>query len=469
MACCLACHFAIAPARSADNEKVRQSIAQAVKYLRANYKFDQDVIDKLANPDDARDKGIAICGVALLEAGVSPKDPLIGEIAKIVREASIDEDRTYQPSWDIIFLDKLGDEIDTRLIQSIAARLVMGQSTIGGWANIVPKPDDEETKRLRNLLLESIPKPKGIFIAARKSDFRPEMDPVAAEILKGKRMKPFDGIKLTDDNSNTMFAAIALWAARRHGIPAELALGRVESRFLASQINDGWANQGIGPQQIPTPAMICAGLIGLTIGNGVRRERTMKTRATIGPDGKLKIDGSKPKPPPNPLLMPAMQGGLAFLGKAIIINQATSVASEDRSIGPNQELVGAIRQDLYFLWSLENVCVILNVKNVGGRNWYDWGCEWLLAHQIQDGSFQSKWGKRTDTSLALMFLVRANIMRDLSSLLKTSGEIKPSEKKTAQPPSPCECISIPMPCECWYQTCQCTRRGCLTLRRLLGR
>src|SRR5207244_11680050 len=41
------------------------------------------------------------------------------------------------------------------------------------------------------------------------------------------------------DNSNTQFAVLALWAARRHGIPVEKALARAEARFRNSQNADG--------------------------------------------------------------------------------------------------------------------------------------------------------------------------------------------------------------------------------------
>ena len=43
------------------------------------------------------------------------------------------------------------------------------------------------------------------------------------------------GAARSDDNSNTQFAMLALWAARRHDVPVEVALGLVEQRFRATQ------------------------------------------------------------------------------------------------------------------------------------------------------------------------------------------------------------------------------------------
>ena len=45
--------------------------------------------------------------------------------------------------------------------------------------------------------------------------------------------------QMAGDNSNTQFAALALWVARRHGLPVDLALQRAEAHFRRSQQADG--------------------------------------------------------------------------------------------------------------------------------------------------------------------------------------------------------------------------------------
>src|SRR5205814_1064799 len=86
-----------------------------------------------------------------------------------------------------------------------------------------------------------------------------------------------DSVFPVGDNSNTQFAVLALWAARRHGIPVENALSRTTLRFRNSQNGDGgWgyrpegsgltAGLGFGGS---TPSMICAGLLGVALGHGL--------------------------------------------------------------------------------------------------------------------------------------------------------------------------------------------------------
>ena len=68
------------------------------------------------------------------------------------------------------------------------------------------------------------------------------------------------------DNSNTQFALLGLWAARRHKVPVERSLEMADLRFQRSQNRDaGWGyHVGAGS----TPTMTCVGLLGLAMGHG---------------------------------------------------------------------------------------------------------------------------------------------------------------------------------------------------------
>src|SRR4029453_10244576 len=81
-----------------------------------------------------------------------------------------------------------------------------------------------------------------------------------------------------EDNSNTQFAAIAVWVARKHGVNVERALELLEQRFLTTQNprTGGWSYSG-GVGGHSTPAMHCAGLIGLATGVARREERKLKS------------------------------------------------------------------------------------------------------------------------------------------------------------------------------------------------
>ena len=81
-----------------------------------------------------------------------------------------------------------------------------------------------------------------------------------------------------------------------------------------------------------------------------------------------------------------------------------------------------IRSNLYFMWSLERMCVVLGLNKIGNWDWHAWGSEWLVANQSPNGSWRSRFGELPDTSFGLMFLLKANIVRDLTHILKASSK-----------------------------------------------
>ena len=80
-------------------------------------------------------------------------------------------------------------------------------------------------------------------------------------------------------------------------------------------------------------------------------------------------------------------------------------------------LVGAdARGDLYYLWSVERVAVSYGTPTIGTKNWYPWGAAVILAHQQADGGWHDRHAGIPDTSFALLFLTRANLVRGLPRL-----------------------------------------------------
>src|SRR5262249_20466314 len=83
------------------------------------------------------------------------------------------------------------------------------------------------------------------------------------------------------DNSNTQFACLALWVGRRHGLPIEAALTRLDRYFRGTQLQDGgWsytppqrpANAPAPPGGSSTATMTCAALLALAIVDGATLE-----------------------------------------------------------------------------------------------------------------------------------------------------------------------------------------------------
>jgi hypothetical protein len=198
-----------------------------------------------------------------------------------------------------------------------------------------------------------------------------------------------------DDNSNTQFAMIALWAARRHGIPVEQTLTLVDQRFHNSQqANGAWAYQFVGWR--PTPQMTCVGLIGLAMGHGAYKD-------AYGNSWKDK-DAAK-----SVLEDPSIQRGLNKLTESV-------------GTPPMDWKQRTTQVDLYFLWSLERTAMLYNLPNIRGKDWYGWCAQMLVSNQQMDGSWMRGGypgaNPHLDTCLALLVLQRANLVTDLTESLR---------------------------------------------------
>ncbi len=104
-------------------------------------------------------------------------------------------------------------------------------------------------------------------------------------------------------------------------------------------------------------------------------------------------------------------------------------------------------QNLYFLWSLERVAVLYDLPAIGDKDWYRWGAEILVANQDVAGNWIGGMypgnSPILDTCLALLFLQRANLVKDLTSRLPfkpddlNNGVMEkltpPPAKKTEEP------------------------------------
>jgi hypothetical protein len=222
------------------------------------------------------------------------------------------------------------------------------------------------------------------------------------------------------DNSNTQFAVLALWIARKHGAPVDTFLTRCDAHFRLTQHpqSGGWTYTNGPGAGGPTGPMTCAGLIGLAVGHGTRR--VIELRSGSGDDEKgLKggsggSGGGNKQPARDPLADPAVRAGLACLGGFI------NAKAPDPRFPQHPDAVygNDLLTDYYFLWSLERVAVTYGLDKIGGRDWYAWGSAGLIANQRRDGAWVNKYDSSIDTSFAILFLARANLARDLSSKLK---------------------------------------------------
>ena len=397
----LALAVGISPA--ASEKDIDLAIKRGADYLRGAYK--QVGLEQTQSPEGIGP--VALSGLAMLEANVPGTDPAIVGILAAVRDQSYREYRTYQLTLCLLFLDRYADPADEGLMQVLGVRLLAGQNSLGGWTyDSIDVVNKEDEQRLRTALKTPAPAPAKDGKPATPR-MHPDVEKYAVALMANRTTR------LGDDNSNTQFGVLALWVARRHNVPVDAGLDALERRFLGSQSQaGGWGYTGPGAAiSTDSPAMTCAGLLGLATGVARREERRMKAEAKREPPAK---DGDAPPPPkktgkPKPIgddRDVAVQRGLALLGTYL----GNSVrAGRGALVLPNDD------KSLYFLWSLERVCVIYGIEKLGGVDWYEVGADLLVRAQANNGSWNAGHGPEVSTSFALLFLTKANVARDLSN------------------------------------------------------
>ena len=76
---------------------------------------------------------------------------------------------------------------------------------------------------------------------------------------------------------------------------------------------------------------------------------------------------------------------------------------------------------MYFLWSVERVAVLYHLAKIDGKDWYRWGMQVLLSYQNAEGGWSVGGvgaNELSNTSFALLFLQRANLVQDLTDKLE---------------------------------------------------
>jgi len=377
---------------AAEQLKVDKAIARGTWYLREQLAPGRDWKDLFG----ANGTTASLPGLALLECGVPVDDPIIQKAVKEVREQAPAEHAaydTYQRALAILFLDRVGASEDKDLIRYLALCLIAGQHPgEGAWTYFCPTLDRKTAPQ---------------FVSRLASDQSNSLDNWRQAALQGARLpvqnwnnaaKP--PVPAAWDNSNTQFAILALWVARRHGVAIDKSVPLIEKHFRTTQLGTGKGkvrdpkNDNLdldGSWYYDTaqnsgrwPSMTCTGLLGLAIAHGAAKERTPNKQ--------------------RPLDDPAIRRALAMLAREI-----------DR---PGEKRPW----DLYFLWSLERVAVLFDLTAIGGKDWYAWGRKALLRSQRNDGAWGDGgyWGASPllNTCFALLFLERADLAKDLTSKLQ---------------------------------------------------
>ncbi len=294
--------LASSPAWGADQAAIDRAVENGVKYLRSRQTAEGPWTHEQVTGMTA------LAGLTLLECGVPVDDPGIQKAAAVARMAAVSADQTYSLSLILLFLDRLGEPVDVALIESIAVRLLGGQTASGGWGYTCQRSDRADERRLqtmvkeRNELVAGRDPPKRVVRGQRTEKDLPRE--IRAQLEQVQRARTL--ARSTADNSNTQFAVLALWVARRQGLPVDAALAEAEKRFHGSPNNDGgWGylsggGAHFGPVNDPgfmsTPAMTCSGLLGIGVAYGSWIEAALRTDRNEKPSR----PGAAPPKPQDP-------------------------------------------------------------------------------------------------------------------------------------------------------------------------
>jgi hypothetical protein len=381
---------------SPENEKkVDAATAKAVQYLRSRQT--PDGLDKGAvfSPNGFHVGYTSLVGLTMLEARVPASDPAVQNAARFVRQRVHNIQGlhvTYQVALSILFLSRLNDKEDTELIRSLTLRLIASQRGNGGW-HYDSRPLTPEQQQEVSQMLKDFPASVG----------RANQGVVNGLALGMFQTTRADGSKQPQgpsdfDNSNTQFALLALWTARRYflkgaedGAPSSVdpALRLVSNHFRNTQQADGsWPYQAPNTtaSMMRLPTMTAAGLLGLAAGYGLEKDVKGVNMAQ------------------DEVLKKAFQ------------RLAKNVGNPGQGGAPPTI-------EMYFLWSVERVAVLYQLPKIEGKDWYHWGLEILLAHQKDDnGRWHLGQGHGSsdivDTCFALLFLQRANLAQDLTDKIQ---------------------------------------------------
>lgn len=356
----------------AVKERARPRIERGIAFLKQAQRSNGSYSSELppGTVQSVIDVGAtALCGIAMLECDVPPNDPHVVKAADFVRHGVTAGgfNYNYSVTLSIMFLDRLkrttGKNTDDKLVKQLTTMVVHGQQRDGGWTyNLVPNAGGS-------------------------------------------------------DPSNTQFAVVAIWMARKYGVPGvEDALARAAQLFRGTQQqkDGGWTyNSHIGIAVDSSGAMTCAGCLAIALHAGI-----MQQAAFRGPDNNSGDVGDMVRRVNDD---PAIIQARAFLAGRLTIGKGQDTGFEPA---------------VYYLWSLDRLCMLLNwKKDINGVNWFAIGVNYLLPLQQPNGSWDmNKWGPAVNTSFALLFLAQSNLLGDLFETKFTGGQSLTGTAPTAPAP-----------------------------------
>jgi hypothetical protein len=284
------------------------------------------------------------------------------------------------------------------------------RSNPGGWTALVllalltagESPDSPVVKRGLEYL-RAIP-PRQTYVVglqtmvlaqARQAGDRPRLEANVRWLLDSRLPDGWTYGKLegrgsgSADNSNTQYALLGLHEAILAGVRVpEKDLEAIQKFYLSSQRDGGWSYRQ--SQSGNTMTMTCAGLCNLVI-TGMDLARG---KARLRPDGSAENCGVYADNVPVTRALELI--GARFPGR-LTVNEADT----------------AFGSPFYGLYGIERVGRLTGQRFLGGHDWYEVGCRFLVDIQKPDGHWEGMGGRNqldgwpvVATSFALLFLAK---------------------------------------------------------------
>jgi hypothetical protein len=451
-------------------KQVERSLEGGIEFLRREQHADGSWGHQTGPVGKRFTTGItALCGLTLLECGVSPKDGQVRSAAHFLRRHMPDLTTTYSISLAILFFDRLDDKEDAARIRTLALRLLAGQKPSGGWDYYCPKlRDDEELGLLARLYKDRPTSALDLFANEPNSEdkddiYRPKPSktpPLELFVAQGSSDKPPPESKSEEPPPQVENRKPK---ADSRSLPGDSRLLSQRAREAADKLPESLRK---------TPALRAAEL--LRGSPNLREPRTDNSNTQFAILGLLTAENHDvpmeralalidwrfrnsmtaqqgwnylPTWQTSPSMTAAALMGLALKHGLLLPNRRNrgrNVAIHDDDVmhrgfltlkgllenyftGLALNPADLNKLDLYCLWTVERVAVLYNLRSFGTLDWYPAGVQLLLPLQREDGSWNPKGTTCLEeppvaTSFALLFLKRSNLARDLTDRLNAAGD-----------------------------------------------
>src|SRR5262249_49050213 len=152
---------------------------------------------------------------------------------------------------------------------------------------------------------------------------------------------------VSNDPSITQFALLGLWGSRRYDLPIDPAIFAAAGNFHQTQSPQGtWGYQNAVWRDSNT----CAGLIALAMEKTIREDKKFQRGGVALPPAHPRADE---------------QIAMGFKHLTGVIGRETG---KKKVVAPQRIIQADAHGDYYFLWSLERVAVIYDLKEIGGKD-----------------------------------------------------------------------------------------------------